>query len=211
MPDIKQLTFPLELKSASDLGEFEGLLAAYNNVDLGNDIILPGAIKEFDLTPDGQIRILDAHDTHAAIGKGKLTDTSTGLHIKGTLDLAVARSRELLSLMKKGIINGLSVGYNILPGGQEFRGDGVRLLKRIALLEASLVVFPMNPLARITSVKGIDKCQTVAEWESVLRSLGASKRKARAMAIDNWKIQQGAEPEPDFSELTERFKSISKE
>lgn len=208
MPDKQQITLPLGLKSASDVGEFEGTLAAYNNVDLGNDIILPGAIKEFDLTPDGQIRILDSHDTHAAIGKGKLTDTPTGLQIKGTLDLAVARARELLSLMKKGIINGLSVGYSVLPGGQEFRDDGVRLLKRISLSEASLVVFPMNPLARIHSVKSIDQCKTLAEWEAVLRSLGASKRKARVCALHNWPILKGDEPPRTLSEIVDQFNSI---
>jgi len=208
MPATKQLTFPLELKIASDLGEFEGLLAVYGNVDLGGDIILPGAIQETVTTPDGSLRILDSHDTRAPIGKGKLTDTPAGLHIKGTLDLAVARARELLSLMKKGIINGLSIGYDVLPDGAEMRADGVRVLKRLKLWEGSLVVFPMNPLAQISAVKNLDQCRSVADWESTLRALGASKRKARAMAIDNWKIQQGDEPEPDFSELTERFKSI---
>jgi len=212
MPVTKQLTFPLELKSTSDLGEFEGMLAVYGNVDLGGDIVMPGAIKEIVTTPDGSVRILDSHDTRAPVGKGKLTDTVDGLRIKGKLDLAVARARELLSLMKSGIINGLSIGYDVIGAdGSEIRPDGVRLLKRLKLWEGSLVVFPMNPLAQISAVKGIDQCKSVGEWESVLRSLGASKRKARVMALHNWQIQNGPEPEVDPTELTELFNSISRE
>jgi len=210
MPEQK-LTLPLQLKSTSDLGEFEGILAVYNNIDLGNDIILPGAIKEFDLTPDGQIRILDAHDVHAPIGKGTLRDATDGLYIKGKLDLAVARAKELLSLMRQGIVNGLSVGFNILPGGQEFRADGVRVLKRISLGEASLVVFPMNPRARVTSVKSIDSYKAIGDLESALRSLGYSKRKAHLCAEHDWPIIRGPEPEASFSDFIETFNSISKE
>lgn len=212
MPEKKQLTFPLELKSTSDLGEFEGLLAVYNNVDLGGDIVMPGSIQETVTTPDGSLRILDSHDTRSPIGKGKLTDTPGGLHIKRKLDLAVARARELLSLMKSGIINGLSIGYDIIGAdGAEIRSDGVRLLKRLKLWEGSLVCFPMNPLAQISAVKGIDQCRSVGEWESVLRSLGASKRKARAMALANWNIYQGPEPEADPAELTALFNQIAKD
>jgi hypothetical protein len=211
MPDHK-IVFPFAVKTAGDSGTFEGLLSTYGGTpDRGNDLILPGAFVKVETTSDGQIRILDSHDTHAAIGKGTLTDTSAGLVIKGRLNLAVARAREVLALMKDGIISGLSIGYSILENGSEIRADGVRLLKRLHLFEASLVAFPMNPAAMVSSVKGIDQCKTVGEWESVLRSLGASKRKAHAMAIANWKIYQGPEPEVDPAELTELFNSISQE
>jgi HK97 family phage prohead protease len=212
MPATKQLTFPLQLKSTSNLGEFEGMLAVYNNVDLGNDCILPGAIKEIVTTPDGSLRILDSHDARSPVGKAKFTDTPGGLKIAGKLDLAVARARELLSLMKSGIINGLSIGYDVIGAdGSEIRQDGVRLLKRLKLWEGSLVVFPMNGSALISSVKGIDQCKSIGDWEATLRALSVSKRKARAMAIANWKIYQGPEPEIDPAELTEQFNLIAKE
>lgn len=208
MPDFK-IAFPFAVKTAGDSGSFEGLLSTYGgSPDLGNDLVLPGAFVKVETTADGHIRIFDSHDVHSPLGKGKLTDTPAGLHIKGVLDLAVARAREVLSLMKSGIISGLSIGYSILENGSETRADGVRLLKRLHLIEASLVSFPMNPLAQISSVKTISSYKIIGDLESALRSLGYSKRKARVCAAHNWPILRGPEPEPEISELTERFKSI---
>jgi hypothetical protein len=202
-----QLIRPFSIKSASDVGTFEGLLSVYGNVDLGGDIVLPGAIQKVETTADGSIRILDGHDTRSPVGKGKLTDGPDGLRIKGTLDLGVARARELLSLMKQGIVSGLSIGFNILPDGMEMRADGVRLLKKLHLFEASLTCFPMNPEAAITSVKRLPA--SIAELETGLRNIGFSKRKARGVALHAWPILRGPEPEVDLKELTELFDSLS--
>lgn len=208
MPEKKFLAIPLDLKAATDSGEFEGLLSVYGNVDLGGDIVEPGAFKEIVTTPDGSLRILDGHDVRAPVGKGTLTDMPTGLWIAGKLDLAVARARELLSLMRSGILNGLSIGFDVLPGGAEIRQDGVRLLKALKLWEGSLVVFPMHPGARVMAVKSIENVRTIGDWERILRGHGISKRKARAMALGDWKIITGAEPEPDPQDLLERFNAI---
>ncbi len=210
MPEHKQLTFPLAVKSVDDAGSFVGILAAYGNRDLGGDIVDPGAIKEFDLTADGHIRIFDSHNSHEPIGKGRLTDTPQGLHIEGKLNLAVQRAREVLALMKDGIISGLSIGYSILKDGAKYVG-GVRHLTALKLHEGSLVAFPMNPLAQVTSVKKLPECKTIGDWEGVLRAVGVSKRKARVLAIHDWPIIDGPEPEADFAELTEQFNSTAKE
>ena len=201
-----QLIRPFSIKSTSDAGTFEGLLSVYGNVDLGGDIVLPGSIQKVETTADGSIRILDGHDTRSPVGKGKLTDGPDGLRIKGTLDLGVARARELLSLMKQGIVSGLSIGFNILPDGMEMRADGVRLLKKLHLFEASLTCFPMNPEAAITSVKRLPA--SIGELETGLRAIGFSKRKARGVALHAWPILRGPEPEVDLKELVETFQSI---
>lgn len=211
MTEHKTLAFPLSVKSVDDAGTFEGLLSVYGNVDLGGDIVERGAFQKIETTPDGSIRILDGHDARAPVGKGKLIDTPSGLFLKGTLDLGVQRARELLSLMKQQIISGLSIGYDILPDGSETRPDGVRLLKKLRLWEASLVVFPMNPAAQITSVKAVDGYKSIADLEAAMRREGYSKRKARVCALHNWSILKGAEPEAGFAEMIEEFNSISPE
>jgi HK97 family phage prohead protease len=182
MPE-KFLGFPFEVKQLEDSGSFEGLASVYGNVDLGGDIVERGAFKEIMTTRDGSIRVLDAHNTRAPVGKGTLTDTPDGLRIRGQLDLQVGRARELLSLLKKGILEGLSIGFDILPGGAEVRNDGVRLLRALKLWEVSLVAFPMNPAAQVAAVKDVTACNTAEQWNSLLRAHGASKRKARAAAI----------------------------
>ena len=58
---------------------------------------------------------------------------------------------------------GLSIGFTIPPGGSEMRSDGVRLLKEIKLYEISAVVFPMNEMATVTSMKSHQAEQKVLD------------------------------------------------
>ena len=178
---MRTIDCPLEIKELSETGTFEGLASVYGNIDLGGDICEPGCFKEFKTTRDGHIRILDGHDTRRPIGKGIITDTHVGLAIKGKLNLAVARAREVYELMKDGIIDGLSVGYDVIrPGGDEYREDGVRILKKLRLWEVSTTPFPMNEMAKVGGVKSVPKFATIREAEEWVRDeLGFSHRKTR--------------------------------
>lgn len=185
---------PFEVKELTETGSFEGVASMYGNVDLGGDIVEPGAFKEFEKTRDGQIRVLASHDTRAPIGKGIVTDSHLGLVIKGQLNLAVARARETHALMKDYIIDGLSIGYDVLPGGAEIRDDGVRVLKALKLWEVSATVFPMNPMAKVSAVKErkIEVCRSVREVEDMLRdAVGLSRAQAKLHAGAIWKTLAG--------------------
>lgn len=189
---MKIIGAPLEIKELTDQGSFEGLASVYGNVDLGGDIVEPGAFKEYVLTKDGSIRILDGHNTRAPIGKGKLTDTHMGLAIKGQLNLQVARAREVHALMKDGIVDGLSIGYDILPGGAEVTEAGVRKLKAIKLWEVSTTPFPMNQSALVSAVKEVERVSSVREVEDWLRdAVGLSRAQAKLHAGAVWKTLTG--------------------
>ena len=166
---MERIVCPLEVKDLTDSGSFEGLASTYGNVDLGGDVILPGAFKEFVLTRDGSIRILDSHNTRAPIGKGRLTDTHLGLALKGQLNLKISRAREVHELMKDGVMDGLSIGFDTLPGGQSVNDSGVRELSALKLWEVSAVTFGMNPQALVSGVKTIPQFETVREIEAWLR------------------------------------------
>ena len=43
---MEQRDFNLKIKSLDDAGTFVGMGAVYDNVDLGNDVIDPGAFAE---------------------------------------------------------------------------------------------------------------------------------------------------------------------
>ena len=177
---MKTLGAPFEIKELSDSGSFEGIASTYGNVDLGGDIVEPGAFKEMVLTKDGKIRVLAGHDTRAPIGKGIVTDTHVGLAIKGQINLAISRARDTYEMMKDGVIDGLSIGFDIRPGGAQIREDGVRLLKDLKLWEVSLVTFPMNPSAQVSAVKSIPQFTTIRECEVWLRDeLGLSNSAAK--------------------------------
>ena len=183
---------PMELKELTEAGTFEGMASVYGNTDLGGDIVEPGAFKEFALTKDGQIRILDGHNTRMPIGKGKLTDTHLGLAIKGTLEMSVARAREVHALMKAGIIDGLSVGFDFLRDGYKISEDGVRRITKIKLWEVSTTAFPMNELATVSGVKDIVRATSIREVEDLLRdAVGLSRTQAKLHAAAIWKTKSG--------------------
>lgn len=190
---ITKFSLPLEFK-ASDVansGEFSGYAATFGNVDLGGDVILPGAFEK--TLADHQARtsqpaLLWSHDISMPIGKIlDLHEDRKGLRMKGRLTLATRAAAEAYALLKDGAVGGMSIGYSIPDGGSE-SSPGARLLKEIQLHEISLVAVPMNPSARVTAVKAMD-CANRYELEDLLRQqLGLSKRKATAAANRVWPL-----------------------
>lgn len=189
---MRYIGTPFEIKELDERGTFEGLAAVYGNVDLGGDVVEPGAFKEFVTTKDGHVRILDGHNTRMPIGKGRVTDTHLGLAIKGRLNMEVNRAREVHALMRDQIIDGLSIGYDVLENGSELRPDGVRRLKALKLWEVSTTAFPMNQSALVSSVKSIERVRDVRELEEALRELTPlSKAQAVRFAGEIWKTIAG--------------------
>jgi len=171
---------------------FSGYGAVFNNVDAYGDVIKPGAFAETlseaqttgqwptmllqhggwgmsadDLTPIGVWTEM-AEDGHGLKVSGKLADTPRG--------------REAYSLMKmtpRPAINGLSIGY--IPKDYEPRSkpeEPRRTLKRVDLVEISLVTFPANPKARIGEVKSLENgLDTLPELEDFLRDVGGFSNK----------------------------------
>lgn len=135
-------------------GSFEGYAAVFGRVDLGRDLILPGAFaRSLAERGAGGVRLLFQHDPAEPIGTWlALREDSVGLFVRGRLTLDVARAREVLALMRAGAIDGLSIGFRTVEGRTDPR-TRVRRLSRIDLWEVSVVTFPMQPDARIASVK----------------------------------------------------------
>lgn len=156
-PDLKRLgsgierkELQLEIKQVGEDGTFEGMLATYGNLDLGADVIEAGAFVKTIKDNGGQVPMLWQHKMDEPIGTLYLSDTPDGLAVKGVFDLNVQRAREAYSLVKKGIVKGLSIGFDAIRDAIE---NGIRHLKEIRLWEGSVVTFPMNLRAVITSVK----------------------------------------------------------
>ncbi|PWB84001.1 MAG: phage major capsid protein [Methylocystaceae bacterium] len=148
----------LELKFASDTrsaGAFEGVAAAYGNIDHAGDIIAPGAFaaslaehKAAGTWP----ALLWQHDVTEPIGViDALHEAPEGLRMKGRLDLNVRRGAEAHSLAKSGAMKGLSIGYRAIEATRDARG--VRTIKRAYLGEISFVTIAANDKAQVTSIK----------------------------------------------------------
>jgi HK97 family phage prohead protease len=175
--------FNLEIKALSAEGAFEGIAATFGPpADLGGDVIEPGAFAET-LAGNPERPILWAHDPAEPIGTGRLREEAAGLMISGRLTLAVARAQEARALMMDNAVRGLSIGF--LPRESKREGD-TRRLTRIDLFEVSLVAVPMNPRARVTSVKDFARPASIRELEALLHDAGFSRREAKAIAARGW-------------------------
>jgi HK97 family phage prohead protease len=143
-----------DLKAVEPDGSFTGYASRFGVVDLGRDLVLPGAFAE-SLARRGPrgIKMLFQHDPAEPIGVWlELYEDAKGLFARGRLMSEVARAREVLSLMRAGAFDWLSIGFRTVKGRTD-PTSGVRRLDKIDLWEISIVTFPMLPEARVSTVK----------------------------------------------------------
>jgi uncharacterized protein len=155
------LPFGVEIKrAASDIstvapsGVFEGYASVFGLVDAGRDEVLPGAFAA-SLAKRGAsgVKMLWQHRAAEPIGQWtSIAEDKRGLRVSGRLNLAVARAREVLALMRERAVDGLSIGFKAGRSAID-RKTGIRRLYAVDLWEVSVVTFPMLPQARITAVK----------------------------------------------------------
>jgi HK97 family phage prohead protease len=141
----------LEIKEISPEGSFEGLLSPYGNVDGGGDVVEPGAYTKTLQEHGNKVPLLWQHKTDTPVGDLTLEDRPDGLWCKGQLLMALGDAVKAHLLIKARIVKGLSIGFETVKDSVE---KGIRHLKEIRLYEGSIVTFPMNEAAMITSVKG---------------------------------------------------------
>ncbi len=152
-PPTTKLTH-LELKTLSPHGAFEGYASVFGREDLGHDIVLSGAFRATlaNRRPNA-VKMLFQHDPCEPIGVWDvLREDAKGLFVQGRLLLDVARAREIFTLMRAGALNGLSIGYRAVKSRRD-RPSAPRKIMEIDLWEISVVTFPMQPEARIDTIK----------------------------------------------------------
>jgi len=135
--------------------EFSGMASTFNNVDFDGDVIVPGAFTdslarlEARRPADGGLMpVLFSHSMQAPIGVfTELRETELGLEARGVLPMSdTLVAGRIVPQMQVGSIRAMSIGFRILE--RRFEGD-IRVIEKIELFEASLVVFPANPAAQV--------------------------------------------------------------
>jgi hypothetical protein len=129
----------------------EGYAALFGAADLAGDIVRAGAFRATLARRIGPLPMLVEHDRRALAGfwTGARED-GRGLFVSGELrpDLpGAARARRMLA---RGM-DGLSIGFVTLLAHKSAAG---RILEELNLLEVSIVTQPMQPLARLTPMRG---------------------------------------------------------
>jgi uncharacterized protein len=153
---IKHKAFTLEkieVKEAEDGARtIEGWASTFGNKDSYGDIILPGAFA--DSIKERNPKMLWQHNSDELVGVwDSATETQQGLYVKGRL-ADTPRGNEAYTLAKMGALDSMSIGYSTVEADYDYEA-GTRTLKTLELWEVSLVTFPANDQATITSVKAM--------------------------------------------------------
>lgn len=156
---MDRMSIPIEWKAADESGVLEGYAAAYA-LDLGGDVIAKGAFAETireDINKTG-IPLLADHmpTTSSVLGTiFEASEDSHGLKVKARFSSAPS-AQDVYVKAKEGHLRSMSIGYRSLEDHNDTVDDQpVRVLDRVKLFEASVVVFPMNPEATIARVKAL--------------------------------------------------------
>lgn len=216
---IERSSFNLrELKLAPSESKemtFEGYGAVFGNVDSYGDVIQPGAFAE-SLAASAQSQVWPAMLLqHGGYGFGaedmtpigiwtSLSEDGVGLKVTGKL-ADTSRGREAYALLKmepRPAISGLSIGYIAKEWQQRSKPEEPRrTLKKVDLLEVSLVTFPANGKARISAVKSLDEVASLRELEAYLREVGGFS-KSEAIAIVSKAKAVGRSESDDQAEIS---------
>jgi len=176
-----------------------GYGSVFNVVDRGGDVVLPGAFAESLIERQksgaGALPMYLEHGRYGGgpvvpVGKWtEVSEDSIGLKVAGEL-VDTPAGREAHTLLKAGLLGGLSIGYRVkdFERGSGKAGEPRRVLKGLGLFEVSLVQDAMNQSARVLAVKSAAEICTIREYEDFLRDVGGfSAAQSKALASGGWK------------------------
>lgn len=209
---------PLEVKFAADgtPGEFEGYGAVFGNIDAYGDVIQKGAFKDSLREWKSAKRLPPMLVQHGGWGMGdmdglaigkweSMQEDDTGLLVSGRLiNLDTERGKTIHGAMKEGVLDGMSIGYRAKDFSLGTKPDEPRrTLKRVDLIELSVVQMPANGKARVRSIKSFD----AGFWRAVeedLRTDGklnlSNASAVSAVAIFKKHLREGGDtPATDLS------------
>lgn len=201
MPQVKQRTFALDVKEVQPRGTFSGYLSVFDVIDSYREVVAPGAFrntlskwKEKDRLPP----LLWQHRSGEPLGPFTLMqEDKKGLYVEAQLLVDdIARAKEAYALLKAKVVSGMSIGFNVNDGGEEYDSRaGIIVLKDLDLWEGSLATFPANEACQVESVKGREfiarireqtsagQLPSIRDFEDSMREVfGFSSSKAKAIA-----------------------------
>jgi HK97 family phage prohead protease len=213
---MRNQVFAFEVKQSPDeTGTFSGYGAVFSNVDLGRDVIAPGAFTDSlaKWNAKGKLpRMFWQHNSRQPIGTWtEMKEDSYGLFVRGKLTKGVQAADEAYLLMKDGALDGLSIGYETVDDTYD-SALNVRKLNKLNLYEISPVSIGMNPEALIAAVKAADSIKTIREFEDFLRDEGGfSHAAAKAIAAGGFKSSEPRDEDgaDQLRQLAARIKALA--
>lgn len=180
-----------EFKFDSKSGVISGYASTFNGIDAYGDTITPGAFAETLEKRDRPVRMRWNH-FGPVIGKWtELRENQRGLFVKGELTPGHSVAEDVKASLSHGAIDGLSIGF--YP--KEYEIDEAkerRTIKKIDLVEVSVVEEPADLRARVTQIKSaIEQAKSLSDFENVLRDAGLSRAAATLLVSRMKSLLQG--------------------
>lgn len=205
-----------EIRETSEGMTFEGYAAIFNSrsENLGGftEFVAPGAFTR-SLKTRNDVKLLWNHDSGQVLGSTRartltLTEDARGLKVRALLP-NTQLGRDTAELLKRGDVDAMSFGFNVIKDTWNAAGDE-RTLDAVRLFEVSIVSFPAySSTAGSVSVRSLEKLATRAEvdanaLEAALTKLEAGEdldndaRNLLTSVIDKLSpaAEFNAEPEP---------------
>lgn len=204
-----EFTFPLEImKQTEESGEFHIVgYAATTDFDLQGDVITEEALKNS--SPDllKNSTVLLNHDIEKSIGKvTKAEFDKNGLLI----DVLISQTEpDIIQKIKEGILNKFSIRGQVLEREKKYMAEFdrvVNVIKKMVLVEVSLVSVPANPEARAIGwyvKKALDEIDSLikggdpmSKEETVIEELKPDEQKPSDTPTPADPKPEDAKPEP---------------
>ncbi|MEL6752136.1 MAG: HK97 family phage prohead protease [Pseudomonadota bacterium] len=210
--EIKRASSPLTLQTQD--GTFSGYASLFGVVDLGKDQVARGAFRRsLSNRKPADVRMLYQHDPAYPIGAwSTVREDATGLFVEGRIDIGSEKGREVLSLLRSGSIDGLSIGFKTGRSRTD-RATGIRTILEADLWEVSVVTFPMLTAARVAQVKAappIEALPTRRTFERWLtQDAGLSRSQARTIIAKGFTHLEGKQDAAPSSDMAARFRAMA--
>lgn len=181
----------LEVKAAADGQGYS--LTGYGSVfgvkDSYGEVVVAGAFKASiaEIKAKGRkLPMLWQHRSAEPIGVWEsMREDEKGLRLEGTILKGVQVAEEAYIRAKAGAVSGLSIGYYVRDSSPDEKTRIVSL-KKLDLIETSLVTFPANDDARVDAVKFMlaeGQLPSVKEFERFLRREAGLSRTAASLVM----------------------------
>ncbi|MDT8865853.1 HK97 family phage prohead protease [Vibrio fluvialis] len=137
-------------------GTFVGLANKKWYRDFAGDVTVDGAFKasiEKHKAAGTMPKLLFQHDHSKVIGKiTDMWEDDEGLWIKGEIFTDISLGHDVYVLLKRGAIEGLSIGYITRDENYDV-GTNTNFLRELDIHEVSVVTFACNDQSSVTDIK----------------------------------------------------------
>ena len=205
-----EFTFPLEImKQTEESGEFHIVgYAATTDFDLQGDVITEEALKNSSLDLIKNSTVLLNHAIEFPIGRvTKAEFDKNGLLI----DVLISQTEpDIIQKIKEGILNKFSIRGQVLEREKKFMPEFdrvVNVIRKMVLVEVSLVSVPANPEARAIGwylKKALDEIDSLKKGgdpmsneETVIEELKPDDQKPGATPAPADSKPENPKPEPE--------------